>query len=276
MRRLYSGDGGRERLLVQSTLDGTETLRIHPAGAKTARSTGWQKDFRDGVFHLESAASGSEAPFRLVSDGTTLEWIEEGTLDVRGSLVPPGLHWYLPGRDKAMYYASQLFELEGVILDHPVRGFIGFDDIYLPEGVRIYQGDALVGEALEIVWWTWATRYQDGSLEAGHFLFGHDQLGFALLTDETGQVTATTAVEALVTLGQDGVWPARIDLTADGVDWEFLPDEQGNMVDLMPMPNPQTEGRWRRRGDTRQPAWWFAWGETAPGHGQRRQVRSPA
>jgi hypothetical protein len=39
------------------------------------------------------------------------------------------------------------------------------------------------------------------------------------------------------------------------------------MVDLMPIPNPQIEGRWRRAGDTREPAHWFAWGEVAPGHG---------
>jgi hypothetical protein len=275
MRRLYGGDGGKERLLVQTTLDGAETLRIHPAGAHTARSTGWRRSFQDGVFSLECSDSSSDARFRLVSDGTKLEWTEEGTLDLHGLIVAPGLHWYLPGRDTGMYYASQLFELEGVILDHPVRGFIGFDDIYLPPGIRIYQGDALVGERLEVLWWTWATRYKDGSLDAGHFLFGHDRLGFALLTDEGGRVTATTDLQASVTLGPDGVWPARVDLSAEGVDWEFIPDEKGHMVDLMPMPNPQTEGRWRRAGDTREPAWWFAWGETAPGHGQRRRARPP-
>ena len=275
MRRLYSGDGGKERLLLQTTLGDSDTLRIHPAGAATARSTGWKRDIDRGVFCLESPPEVPGTGFRLAGDGTTLEWIEEGTLELHGSLVSPGLHWYLPGRDKAMYYASQLFELEGVILEHPVRGFIGFDDIYLPEGIRIYQGDALVGEKLEILWFTWATRYQDGTLEAGHFLFGHDRLGFALLTDERGGVTATTDVEAWVTLDPDGFWPARIDLTAAGVDWEFLPDQKGNMVDLLPMPNPQTEGRWRRVGDTRQPAWWFAWGETAPEHGQHREIRTP-
>ena len=33
----------------------------------------------------------------------------------------------------------------------------------------------------------------------------------------------------------------------------ILPDPQGRMVDFMPMPNPQAEGRWRRVGDTREP-----------------------
>ena len=83
-------------------------------------------------------------------------------------------------------------------------------------------------------------------------------------------------VDAAATLGPCGFWLARIDLNAERIDWEFIPDEKGHMVDLMPMPNPQTEGRWRRAGDTREPAWWFALRETAPGHGQRRRAQASA
>ena len=54
-------------------------------------------------------------------------------------------------------------------------------------------------------------------------------------------------------LDGDGPWPKRIELTAAGDEWEFLPAATGRMVDLMPMPNPQIEGRWRRAGDTREP-----------------------
>ena len=69
-----------------------------------------------------------------------------------------------------------------------------------------------------------------------------------------------------------GPWPARIDLTVDGRAWEFIPDARGRMVDLMPIPNPQIEGRWREVGDTREPAHWFAWGEIASGHGTSRRT----
>ena len=68
-------------------------------------------------------------------------------------------------------------------------------------------------------------------------------------------------------LDGDGPWPERIELMAAGDEWEFLPAATGRMVDLMPIPDPQIEGRWRRAGDTREPAHWFAWGEVAPGHG---------
>src|SRR5215468_5501724 len=104
-------------------------------------------------------------------------------------------------------------------------------------------------------------------LRRGHFLLGHRQLGFALVYDETGRVTGTTQVDGRVILDGDGPWPERIELTAAGDEWEFLPAATGRMVDLMPIPNPQIEGRWRRVGDTREPAHWFAWGEVAPGHG---------
>jgi hypothetical protein len=134
----------------------------------------------------------------------------------------------------------------------------------------IYVDDVLVGKGAEVTWYTWATRYEDGSLDAGHFLYGHDHLGFALLTDERGNVTTTTEIEGEVVLDGDGPWPRGIRLRAGSDDWEFVPDPHGRMVDLMPMPNPQIEGCWRRVGDTRQADRWFAWGEIAPSHGLTR------
>jgi hypothetical protein len=92
-------------------------------------------------------------------------------------------------------------------------------------------------------------------------------LGFAVVYDERGNVFSTTNVDGKVTLDATGSWPARIDLQADDQQWEFVPADRGRMVDLMPIPNPQIEGRWRRRGDERVTALWSAWGEIAPSHG---------
>jgi hypothetical protein len=41
MRRLYGGDGGKERLVLQTTLGDADDLRIHPAGARSSRGSGW-------------------------------------------------------------------------------------------------------------------------------------------------------------------------------------------------------------------------------------------
>jgi hypothetical protein len=162
-----------------------------------------------------------------------------------------------------MYYLSQIYEVEGNVLDRDVHGFIPLDQLWMHG--RVYVDDIFIGKQAEVVWYTWATT--DGSFEGGHFLVGHRRLGFAVVYDEAGRVSATTDVDAAVTLDSDGSWPARIELTAAGQEWEFLPDPRGRMVDLMPIPNPQIEGRWRRPGDTREPAHWSAWGEIAPGHG---------
>jgi hypothetical protein len=49
-----------------------------------------------------------------------------------------------------------------------------------------------------------ATRYTDGSLDAGHFMLGHDGFRFAQLCDEKGHVTKTTDLDGRVLLA-DGV-----------------------------------------------------------------------
>jgi hypothetical protein len=269
MRRLSSDDDYGENLLLQ-TNDGSDDIRIHRAGRGTARGHGHVRTLEREVLHLESNPDAAGAPFSMQADARTLRWVEEGTLELEGSAVPPGLHWHLPDRDKGMYYLSQIYEVAGAILDREVRGFIPMDQLWMHG--RVYVDDVLIGEQAEVLWYTWATRYTDGSFEGGHFMVGHRRLGFAIVYDEIGRVSATTDVDAHVTLDGAGPWPERIDLTAAGVEWEFLPAPGGRMVDLMPIPNPQIEGRWRRVGDTREPAHWFAWGEIAPSHGVTRRA----
>jgi hypothetical protein len=264
MRRLAAGDGGRERLLLQTDLE-SDAIHVHRAGRSSARSLGVRRALDGGAVRFDSDPAAPGSAFHVRADATTFSWTEDGTLDVRGAAVPPGLHWHLPDRQKGMYYLSQIYEVEGTVLGRDVRGFIPLDQLWM--NGRVYVDDILVGEAGEVAWYTCATRYVDGSFEGGHFMVGHRQLGFAIVYDETGRVTATTEVDGQVVLDDGGPWPERIEVSAAGQAWEFLPAPTGRMVDLMPIPNPQIEGRWRRVGDTREPAHWFAWGEVAPGHG---------
>lgn len=269
MRRIKGGDGGHERLLLQSSLD-ADAIRVHPVSRRSARSTGTVRSWGDGDgAQLRSAPDVEGESFEVACTAETLSWHEGDTVALTGALVAPGLHWHLPDDARGMYYASRMFEVEGTILGREVRGFIAVDDLYMHG--TIYVDDVLVGEQAELVWYTWATRYDDGTLDGGHFMYGHDRLGFALLTNERGEVTATTEIDGEVTLDSDGPWPEGITLRAGGDTWEFVPDPRGRMIDLMPIPNPQVEGRWRRVGDDRRPAHWFAWGEIAPGHGTSRR-----
>ncbi len=260
--------GGRKRFYLQTTL-GADDLHVHDASRGSARNEGFVRQHRDGVTTIYSPSDADGQPFRFEVDATTSSWSEAGTMELHGTLVEPGLHWHLPsasgGVDEGYYYVSQLYEVRGQILGRDVHGFYGADDLYA-NGL-IYQDDLLVGKKLHVTWYTWATRYADGSLDAGHFMLGHDGLGMLLLCDQDGRVRRTTHVDGFVELDETGTWPTRIEVHAPGEDWEFLPDPRGRMVDFMPMPNPQIEGRWRRIADTRQPVHWFAYGEIAPSHG---------
>jgi hypothetical protein len=259
-----AGGGGRKRFFLQTTQD-ADDLRVHPASRHSVRNTGFVRSHADGVTVLASPSQAEGNPFRIEVSATTSRWVEAGVMDLRGTLIEPGLQWHLPHGNEGYHYVSQLYDVEGEILGRPVRGFYGADDMYMHG--QVYDNDLLIGKRLHTTWYTWATRYVDGTLDAGHFMLGHDGLGMLLLCDETGAVNRTTDVDGRVDLDSSGTWPARIEVHAPDQSWEFLPDPKGRMVDFMPIPNPQAEGRWRRIGDTREPAHWFAYGEIAPSHG---------
>lgn len=262
-------------MFLEATV-GKDTLRIVPeVGANAATSANHREELLDdGTAVWTSDPAGNGNPFRITfaKDGTSCTWHEENLCDFQGQLLGPGLQWYLPTSDTGILYVSQLFQLQGTLQGKAVRGMIGFDDIYLPQGVNIYDGnDPLTKHDQHRIWYTFATRYKDGTYDAGHIILGHDRLGFALLTNEKQKLTLCTDVTGEVTQVSDGPWPQSIKVHVQGVDWEFLPDPKGRMPDLQGQVaaefTPQNEGRWRRVGDRREPDVWFAWGEIAPAHG---------
>lgn len=225
-------------------------------------------DGKDAVWRSQDGERGRPYEIRFNEDACS--WVEDGLFSLKGPMIKPGLHWYLPGRDYGTYYVSQLFELEGEIEGRPCRGVIGFDQTYMGEGGDLYINQDLVMEnSGHVIWYTWGTRYKDGTVEGGHFMLGNGPLGFAVITDGEN-VIATQNITGSVTPREGTPFSDRIDLVIDGEAWEFIPDPRGAMPDMMRKhpPTPQQEGRWRRVGDTREPDVWFAWGETEPDHGR--------
>ncbi|MEU1370888.1 hypothetical protein ABZ454_32800 [Streptomyces sp. NPDC005803] len=275
MRRIPAGlptdsPDTRRRLFLLTTEGHDDGMHLHEAGRGSARNDGFTKTLENDRVHWRSDPAAKGNAFHVTWGPKECSWVEEGVMDVRGTLIEPGMHWYLPGRDAGMYYVANIFLMEGTILGKQVRGLIGFDPIYMYEGGEVYKTkDALVQEELELVWYTWATVYKDGSIDAGHFLLGNDHFGFAILADKDGNVRFTNDVTGKVDFGEDGYWQEHISYSAFGEEWEFVAEPRGRMVGLGKLPNPQVEGRWRRVGDTREPDVWFAWGEAAPGHGNR-------
>lgn len=272
--------GPPQLLLFQSTLIDGERLRYDLPHMKEAALTNGCVAVREGDEIVWRSAVPEGKPFEMRMGENTFSWVEDGLFELKGTPVRPGLHWYLPGRDYGTYYVSQFVEVGGTVLGRPVRGIIAFDQNYMGEEGALYVNkDLILENQAHLVWCTWATRYADGSFEGGHFMVGHDRLGFGVITDGK-TVRATQNVDARVYPQEDSVFADRIVLTVDGELWEFLRDPKGAMPDMLAKhpPTPQQEGRWRRVGDTREPSTWFAWGETEPHHGSFRGdpiARSP-
>jgi len=268
--------GGHDSLIVQSTHNDDHCLRFDPSLFKGAASgknvvTGIEADraFRRPPVEPDGR------PYEIVYRADGLSWWEENLLKFEGRLCGPGLQWYVPEPDKGIFYASSMFQIEGELAGRKVRGFICADTVFLTEGGVLYgKGDPVAGEHAHVLWYTWGTRYKDGSFEGGHFTAGHDRFGFAITTTDREVITASTDVEAIVKPGSDGNFPDGIYLRVDDTLWEFIPDPRGKMPDFLGKSQPSTpqqEGRWRRVGDTREPDVYFAWGEINPASGLERK-----
>jgi hypothetical protein len=270
--------GNRDTLLVQSTRNDEGGLKFDRAlfeGAATGAGCELGSE-GDSAFRRSPKGAAGRA-YSIVYAPRTLQWVEEGMMELEGHFCGPGLHWYLPQADAGIYYVSAMFQVAGSLAGRPVRGFIACDQTYMGEGAIQYgAGDPLAGDHTHITWYTWGTRYKDGSFEGGHFSAGHDKWGFALLTTDQEAVTATTNVEGLVRPGSDRNFPDGIVLRVEDALWEFLPDPRGRMPDLLGKSQPSTpqnEGRWRRVGDTREPDVHWAWGEINPAFGVSKRYR---
>jgi|GEM_PF-181466 len=272
--RMFNFEPGatKQGLFVQSSA-GADTLRAVPqifAGAASEYEAGLEAD--TAVWKTAKGAKGKPFRVTMAADGSSVTWFEEGVLDLKGSLLGPGLQWHIPDPLGSELYVSQIYEMKGTALGKPVRGVIAFDKVHLPKGQMLYGGkDPLFRPTQHHrTWYTWGTRYKDGSYDAGHFVLGTDRMGFALLTNERQELVLDTDVTGKIELTPNEPWPRQVTVrTSSGVEWELLPDPKGRMPDMLGTGattafTPQTEGRWRRVGDRREPAVWFAWGEVAP------------
>jgi hypothetical protein len=277
MRRIpHNGKpSSRRRLVVQSTIGGASELRMHPCGRHSAPHVEPIRELIDAdTIEWRSNPRAPGASFRARWANESCEWVEQGTFELHGALIKPGMQWYVPGPRASMAYISTIYRLEGSIFGRACRGLIGFDQVYMYDGGEVYRTlDPLIEGGLEHLWYTWATCYKDGSIDAGHFMLGNKRFGFAIVTDENGTVRCTTNVDGEVTFDDD-YWQTGARFWMGDVEYEFLPNPRGRMPDLGPIPNPQVEGRWRRVGDTREPDVWFAWGEAVPANGPRPHRRT--
>jgi len=216
-------------------------------------------------------------PWRIAASGERFSWTERGLLDITGALIGAGMQWYLPGVEWGTFYVSQLYDVAGTCDGRQVKGVIALDQAWMAEGGAIhFQKDLVVNNQMHVLWWSFATIYEDGSWDSGSFMVGHDNLGYAILQNDRGEVRCTTDIEAEVRHKPGSWFVASARVVLEGKEeWEFLPDPKGEMLDFVggfPV-TAQQEGRWRRVGDTRKPDRWMGWGESDRRNGSARNVR---
>ena len=257
LRRLSSGATWPSRLLVQTNAeaDGIAQHRLHGQAARSVDAVASSAGATPG-WHA-AAIDGAE-PFDVAIDADGLRWTEGALLQVAGVEVTPGLQWCLPpGRGgEGMWYRSRIFRVAGHLDGVAVDGFAGCDEVHLAPGRQNYVDDPLTATHLSDAWCTWATAYDDGSVEAGHAAFGRDGFGFGLRCTD-GVATVTTDVAGSVTRDERGL-PAHIAFDVDGEAWEFTADPRGLPRQPLPGPVRQAEGWFRRVGETRRPVVWCA------------------
>jgi hypothetical protein len=261
--------GRRAVLFVQNEAD---RIDVHPASMASGYNTDTEVR-REGDALTWSIPEQGEKRRALLARyrADHLAYCEEGLIDVAGSSVKPGLHWYLPGRDQGLYYVSQTFPCEGTILGTPVTGFLFIEQAYMREGGVLYMvNDVLVGAKTHLTWYSFATEYEDGEIQFGHFIVGHDRLGIGIVANQSGVLVNSSTVNARVARRPDG-WSDRVALDVDGEPWEIVQPESLRILPTGHTPNRQQEGQCRRVGERRRAVRWLAWGETA--HGTERVHR---
>lgn len=257
MRRLSAGPAWPARVMLQSNL-GAAGVRRHAMALTAVRSVDAVASGLPGAPRFAAAAVDDAEPFEFAITDGVVRWSEGAILDVSGTEVAPGLQWWLPsaaGRS-GMRYASRIFRVEGQTDGVDVDGFVGCDEVHLAAGHQNYVDDPITADHLDEAWCTWATAYDDGSVEAGHAAFGPDGFGFGLRSTD-GIASVTTAVNGSVTRGEHGC-PVHIAFDVDGEAWEFVADDRGLPLEPLPGPVRQAEGWFRRVGETRRPVVWCA------------------
>ena len=280
MRRIPSrgaaqGDGkslgGKLIVLSSGTEEGQLQLRREPRAAVDSVDI-VRRLHGDDAIRFASAPGAPGRTMELVLSDQRFAYFEEDVIDVTGGkIVAPPLQWYLPGPRSSLLYISQTWLVEGQLVGKPVRGFLIWEEAWMPPGGQLYIARDPLHDAEYLTWYSWANLWADGTCEVGHFLFGQNDFHVGVTADSSGVVTSAKTMDAVITRAEDGYWHDGINYELDGTRWVCEPDPQGRMQGLGKLPNPQQEGRIHRLEEARIPELWMAWGETVPAAGERRR-----
>ncbi len=263
---------GGKLILLEGGQGSQMRLRREPRNAPDSNELVREVNEDGSAVQFTGTSSTSTQTTQLSLSPERFEYVESGVIDVTGSsLAAPPLQWFLPGPDSSLLYLTQTWLVEGRLLDRDVRGFLFWEEAWMPPNARLYVSKDPLHDAEYTTWYSWANHWDDGSSEVGHFLFGNGDFHVAVSARNDGTVSVGKSMDTTIIRDAEGYWHDGIDYTIDGERWRCEPDPHGRMEGLGPIPNPQQEGRVHRVSDTRTPDVWMAWGESVPANGERRR-----
>ena len=131
---------------ILQTNEGANAIRLDRAAAAVAFRGGFNVEVEESeaVYRPNTILAGAGKrsnvtvttdlfEFAIGSDG--VRWREDGAIDLRGIPVGPGMQWFTPYEGGAAHYLSVGYKVEGIIKGRRVRGFLFFDQFYLPPGI---------------------------------------------------------------------------------------------------------------------------------------------
>jgi hypothetical protein len=155
----------------------------------------------------------------LSTTGTEMHWHEpSGVMDVRGVAHGPSMQFYCSNPAEPLVYTSRLFRVEAAtVKGKPCTGWFFHDVVSLRAGQSWYGSPYLL--AIQGAWVAFVTEMEDGSVDAGHLVWGPE--GFTLMVVQRGDGTLLVDREVSIEYDMDSEdFPTRVSYCAStGETW---------------------------------------------------------
>lgn len=267
-------------LIIQ--IDGRDSVEIDRRSFQSPQFGGFVKrrfengyDIYEGRMSLIPGGPG----FELKIGHNDFSWVENNILSIKGRRFAPAWHVYVPWREEngggqagGCYYTSCCWDAEGEIFGEKAKGFFILDHDYLPKGVDWNDENDLIWSKLQGAWGVFATEWDDGTVEWGHFAKGFGDFQFGSVSSNKEDLSVYSRdVQAKIDFSADG-WTKRIEWTFNNDEkWEFVTAPNGNFNEASALFSKLNGVDWRghsgimrRVGEKRKAVRHIAWQEVFP------------
>lgn len=198
------------------------------------------------------------------TDGPRFRWTEGHALDVEGELVGDAMQFMVPDEVEPLVYTSRLFRGRGTILGEQVRGLFFHDSMHMPTSQNFITSTYIT--ALQAAWVAFATELDDGTVQAGHLVWGTQGFDLMIIQRSDGPPLVARDLEVEAELEDD--YPVQIRYRGGGETWIWEahgPCYRDPIRADLPEGHRRIQGWVHRDGETRRPVMTEALMETYNG-----------